>query len=59
MNPHWVDYQALKKGNDVFVDSAIGSIILKTKLSALMKFIQTKKIFGKVSAFVWRIAYQK
>jgi hypothetical protein len=37
----------------------MGSIIFQTKLSALMKLIQKKKIFGKVSAFVWRIEYQR
>jgi hypothetical protein len=62
MNPHWPGYQALKRGNDVFADSAMGSIILKTKhekLSALMKFIQKTKIFRKVSTSVWRVEYQK
>jgi hypothetical protein len=59
MNPHWPDYQALRRGDDVFADSAMGSIIFKTKLSALMKFIQKKRIFGKVSAFLWSIEYQK
>jgi hypothetical protein len=59
MNPHWPDHQALKRGDDVLADSAMGSIIFKTKLSAVMKFILKKIIFGKVSAFVWRIEHQK
>jgi hypothetical protein len=59
VNPHWPDYQALKRGDDVFADLAMAPIIFKTKLSRLMKFIQKKKLFGKVSAFLWRIEYQK
>jgi hypothetical protein len=59
MNPHWPGYQTLKRGDDIFADSTMGSTIFKTKLSALMKFTQKKKIFGKVSAFVWTIGYQK
>jgi hypothetical protein len=43
MNPHRPDYEALKRGADVVADSAMGSIIFKTKLSALMKFIQKKR----------------
>jgi hypothetical protein len=34
-------------------------IIFKATFSALMKFIQQKQILGKISAFVWRIEYQK
>jgi hypothetical protein len=59
MNQHWPDYHVLKRRDDVSADSAMGSIIFKTKRSALMKFIQRKKIFDKVSAFVWGIEYQK
>jgi hypothetical protein len=58
-NPHWPDYHALKRVDDVFTEPEMGSIIFETKLSAFMKFIQKKKVFGKVSAFVWRIEYQK
>jgi hypothetical protein len=47
------------RGNDVFADSAIAAIIFKIKLSALMNFIQKHQILSKVSAFVWRIEYQK
>jgi hypothetical protein len=43
----------------VFADSAVAAIIFKVKLSALMDFIQKHQILGKVSAFVWRIEYQK
>jgi hypothetical protein len=59
MNPHWPDYKALMRGHGVFVGSAIAAIIFKIKLSALMNFIQKHQILGKVSAFVWRIEYQK
>jgi hypothetical protein len=58
-NLHWLDYQALKRDDDVFADSAMGSVTLKTILSALMKFIQKKKIFGIISAYLWRIEYQR
>jgi hypothetical protein len=59
MNPHWLDYKALIQGDGVFDDSAIAAIIFKIKLSALMNFIQKHQILSKVSAFVWRIEYQK
>jgi hypothetical protein len=36
MNPFWVDYQAFKRARETFADSAMGAIIFKTKLSALM-----------------------
>jgi hypothetical protein len=55
MNPHWPDYKALMRGNGVFADSAIATIIFKIKLSALMIFILKHQILDKVSAFVWRI----
>jgi hypothetical protein len=58
-NAHWRDYQAFKRDNDIFVDSALGLIIFKTTLSALMKVVQEKKIFGKVLAFIWRIESRK
>jgi hypothetical protein len=59
MTPLWVDYQALKRGGETFADSAVGTIIFKPKLSALMQFIQKYEILRRVSAFVWRIEYQK
>jgi hypothetical protein len=59
MNPYWVDYQALKGDDASFSDLAMTAIVFKTKLSALMKFIQQREILGKISAFVWRIEYQK
>jgi hypothetical protein len=59
MNRHWPDYKALMRGEGVFTDSAIAAIIFKIKLSALMNFIQTHQIMGKVFAFVSRIEYQK
>jgi hypothetical protein len=58
MNPHWRDYKVLMRVDGVFADSAIAGIIFKTKLSALMNFIQKHQILGNVSAFVWRIEYQ-
>jgi hypothetical protein len=59
MNPHWPGYQAVKRHDDVWADLAMGSIFFKTKLSTLMKFIQKKKIFGKISVFAWRIECHK
>jgi hypothetical protein len=47
------------RSDGVFADSAIAVIIFEIKLSALMNFIQNNQILGKVSAFVWRIEYQK
>jgi hypothetical protein len=47
------------RGDGVYADSAIGAIISKIKLSALMNFIQKHQILGKVSALVWRIEYQR
>jgi hypothetical protein len=44
MNPFWVDYHALKRGRETFADSAMGVIIFKTKLLALMQFIQKREI---------------
>jgi hypothetical protein len=59
MNPNWTEYQVLKRGNETLGDSAITDIIFRTKLSASMKFIQKHEILVKVSAFVWRVEYQK
>jgi hypothetical protein len=59
MNPHWHEVQALKRSDEAFGDSAMAAIIFKTKLTALMKFIQRKKILGNIKAYVWRIEYQK
>jgi hypothetical protein len=59
MNPYWADSQALKRGPETFADSAMTAIICKSKLSALMKFIQHHQILGNISAFVWRIEYQQ
>jgi hypothetical protein len=59
MNPQWPDYKALMRGDGVFAHSAIAAIIFKIKLSPLMNFIQKHQILSKVSAFVWRIEYQK
>jgi hypothetical protein len=44
MNPHWVDCQSLKRGCETLADSAMGAIIFKTKLLALMQFIQKREI---------------
>jgi hypothetical protein len=59
MHHHWPDYKALMRGDGVFADPAIAAIIFKIKFSALMNFIQKHRILGKVSAFIWRIEYQK
>jgi hypothetical protein len=59
MNPYRADYQALKRGPETFADPAMTAIIFKSKLSALMKFIQHHQILGNISAFVWRIEYQQ
>jgi hypothetical protein len=59
MNPHWAGYSALMQGDGVFADSAMALIMLKTKLSALIKFTGKNEPMGRVSAFAWRIEYQK
>jgi hypothetical protein len=59
MNPYWSEYQALKRGSTNYDDSAMTAMIFKMKLSALMKFLDKRQILGKISAFVWRIEYQK
>jgi hypothetical protein len=59
MNRHWPDSKAFMRGDVVFADSAIVTVIFKIKVSALMNCIQKHQILGKVSAFVWRIEYQK
>jgi hypothetical protein len=50
MNPYWTNDQVLKPGESLFADSAMATIIFKTKISALMKFIQKNDIMGNVSA---------
>jgi hypothetical protein len=52
INPYWVYHQALKRGREPFADSVMGAIIFKTKLSALVQFIQKHEILGRVSGFV-------
>jgi hypothetical protein len=47
------------RGDGVFAESAIAAIISKIKLSVLMNFIQEHSSLENVSAFVWRIVYQK
>jgi hypothetical protein len=47
------------RGEGVFADSAVAAIMFKIKLFALTNCIQKHQILGKVSAFVWRIEYQK
>jgi hypothetical protein len=51
MNPHWLGYKALMRGDGVFTDSAIAAIRFDIKLSAWMNFIQKHQILGKVSAW--------
>jgi hypothetical protein len=46
MNPYWADQQALKRDTGLFSDSAMTPIVLKTKLSAVIKFIQQLQILG-------------
>jgi hypothetical protein len=58
-NPDWPDYQALKRNSGNFAHSAVMAIVFKSKLSALMKFLQDRKILGLVNAFGWRVEYQK
>jgi hypothetical protein len=59
MNPYWLDFQALKRGDGPYSDSAMATIIFRSKMNTLMKFIHSRKMLGKVSAFVGRIEYQK
>jgi hypothetical protein len=59
MNPYWPDHQALERGTATSADSAISAIVFKTRRSALTKWSKYPQILRKVSAFVWRIEYQK
>jgi hypothetical protein len=59
MNPYWVELQALMRGSGVYSDSALAAIVVRLKLNALMKFLETRRILGTISAFVWHIEYQK
>jgi hypothetical protein len=59
MNPCWPEYQALKGDSGNFADSANMAIVFKYKLSALMQFLTSKAILGKILGFVWSIKYQK
>jgi hypothetical protein len=59
MNPYWLEFQALKRGDAAYSDSAMAAIIFRLKLNGLMKFIESRRTLGKVLAFVWRIEYQK
>jgi hypothetical protein len=59
MNPHWPDYRALNRNSGNFAHSAVMAIVFKSKLSALMKCLQDRKILGVIHAFVWRVEYQK
>jgi hypothetical protein len=59
MNPYWADFQALKRSDGQYSDSSMAALVFKSKIFALMKFIRSRKILGTVSAFVWRIEYQR
>jgi hypothetical protein len=59
MNPDWPDYQGFKRSPGTLDDSAIITIVFKQRVFALMKFVQQRKVFGNMSAFVWRIKHQK
>jgi hypothetical protein len=59
MNPHWHDDVALRRENKSFGDSPMIAMILKQRLSGLMKMLRTKELLGSILGFVWRIKYQK
>jgi hypothetical protein len=59
MNPYCAGYQALKRASETFGDSRMSKIIFKRKLWVLMQFIRHRQILGTISAFTWRIEYQK
>jgi hypothetical protein len=52
MNLYWLDFQALKRGDGLYLDSAIAALILRLKPNGLMKFISRKKcweLFSRLS----------
>jgi hypothetical protein len=51
MISYWVDYHALKQGNEIIRDSTMSAIIFKTKLSSLMKFIMLSQDSRKSVGF--------
>jgi hypothetical protein len=57
MNPNWFDYYALPKGP--FSHSATATLVFRLKLLGLMAHLQKSKTLGNLSAYVWRIEYQK
>jgi hypothetical protein len=59
MNPNWFDYYALRKGLGAFSDSATATLVFRLKLLGLMAHLQKSKTLGNLSAYVWRIEYQK
>ena len=59
MNPYWVELRSLSRNKSIYSDSAIISLVFRQKLKTIINFINTRKIFGEVKAYVWRIEYQK
>jgi hypothetical protein len=59
LNPHWMDFQALKRGEGNYADSAMAPMIFRLKLNALLRFVQSERILGETRAFVWRVECQK
>jgi hypothetical protein len=52
INLQWPDSKLLMRGDGVFANFAIVTIIFKILISVLMNFIQKHQILGKVSAVV-------
>jgi hypothetical protein len=58
MNPYWPEYVALRRGLEVFSDSAIIAIVFKMRLGELIRTVRSSRLLGEVKGFVWRIEYQ-
>jgi hypothetical protein len=43
MNPYWLDFQGLKRGDGLDLDSAMATLISRLKLNALVEFISRRK----------------
>ena len=59
MNPYWIELKSLSRNKNIYSDSAMISLVFKQKLKTILNFINTRKLFGEVKAYVWRIEYQK
>jgi hypothetical protein len=53
MNPHWPDYQALKRRSGIFSDASMISIVFRSGLKLPMKYCKKKRLFGDLKPFVW------